>query len=429
MSKALKWSIVALVLVLIAMVLNHGVVVPRFMWESRLQHIQNQYPEQTIEVRRVVLALSLNPKLIISEVYVDVPDRQENVQIAMLRLGVDGVESFRQARIQVDQIAIKGLNTSAQRQADCSQPSLNCTPLLPFALAARAWQSTQVVNPGFWTPELALKKLDVEQALFTVNNAEAQQQITGKVEQLKFHLDQHPGQNANNNQFSLGWQINTKSPEGNNQLYLTMNSQTERGQGQAVALRNLTVELKGQWDGFPWTASAEQDLLVFDTAKTNQGEGAPYLKLNGENLRTYIRRDDEPETHQAAFSVKTFTGGLPGQNWLLNKAEWTYTHEQAQAWTFDARFDAAESLIAISPATIEGSEGVPAEPQLRVLNCAKEPVLLREDKPYWVWQHGWFQVYADHPQDDAALIVCPVQQPSLDGSLALLPPAAGVLGK
>lgn len=423
MSKALKWSIAALILVLIAMVLNHGVVVPRFLWESRLQHIQSQYPEQTIDVRRVVLALSLNPKLIISEVQVDVPDRQENVQIALLRLGVAGMESFRQGRIQVDQIAIKGLNTSAQRQVDCSKPGLACMPLLPFALAARAWQSTQVVNPGFWTPQLALKKLDIEQALFTVKNTDMQQHITSKVEQLKFHLNQHAEHNTNDNQFSLGWQINTQNPEGENQLYVSMNSKTESGPEGDIALRNLAVDVKGQWDGFPWTGSAEQNLLVFSTSKTNDGAGAPYLSLTGENLRTYIRRDDAPETHQAAFSVKTFSGGLPGQNWLLNQAEWTYTHEQAQAWTFDARFDAAESLIAISPATIEGSEGVPAEPQLRVLNCAREPVLLREDKPYWVWQHGWFQVYADHPEEDAGLIMCPVQQPSLDGSLAAVVPA------
>ncbi len=429
MSKALKWSIVVLVVAGIALVLNHGVVVPRFLWESRLQHIQNQYPDQTIEVRRVVLALSLNPKLIISEVLVDVPDRQENVQIALLRLGVDGVESFRQGRIQVDQIAIKGLNASAQRQADCSQPSLSCAPLLPFVLAARGWQSTQVVDPGFWTPQLALKKLDIEQALFTVNNTEAQQQITGKVEQLKFQLGNTLEENANNNQFSLGWQINTQSTEENNQLYVAMNAKTETSPQGAIALRDLTVSVNGQWDGFPWTGSAQQDLLVFDASKTNSGAGAPYLSLNGENLRTYIRRDDAPETHQAAFSVKSFSGGLPGQNWLLNKAEWTYTHEQAQAWTFDARYDAAESLIAISPTTIDGSEGIPAEPQLRVLNCAREPMKLREDKPYWVWQDGWFQVYANYPEEEASLIVCPVQQPSLDGSLALAEPSPFESGK
>jgi hypothetical protein len=62
-----------------------------------------------------------------------------------------------------------------------------------------------------------------------------------------------------------------------------------------VSLKQLKVDIDGQWNGYPWTGSAEQDLLVLRLEQTNNGEGAPFIKLNGENLRTYVRRDDLPE--------------------------------------------------------------------------------------------------------------------------------------
>jgi len=404
MSKALKWSIFALILIAIGVVLSHGVIVPRFIWEPRLQTIQNQYPDQTIQVKRVVLAVSLNPQLIVSEIEIDAPNRQENVKVALLRFGVDAIESLQQGRLQINAITAKGLAVSANKQTDCSGVNLNCVPVLPVALVARGWASTQVANPGFFTPEIALDKLEIEQALFSVTNSEAQQQVTGKVEQFRFQT----GSSSAENQFSLGWQINVKTPEENNQLYIAMNAQTEAGPMREVSLKQLKMDIDGQWDGFPWTGSAEQDLLVLRLAQTNNGEGAPFIKLNGENLRTYVRRDDLPETHQAAFSAQQFEGGLPAQNWTLNKAEWTYTHEDAQAWTFNMNYTASEGLLQLLPETIKGSEGIPAEAQVRELNCDASETAIREDKPYWAWQEGWFRVLNQHPLENASLVLCPL---------------------
>lgn len=413
MSKALKWSIFALILIAVGVVLSHGVIVPRFIWEPRLQAIQNQYPDQTIQVKRMVLALSLNPQLMISEIEIDAPTRQENVKVALLRVGVDAIDSLQQGRLQIKSIAVKGLAVTAEKQTDCSQFSLECTPVLPVAVVARAWQSTQVANPGFFTPDLAIEKLDIEQALFTVTNSEAQQQLSGKVEQFKFQT----GSAAEDNQFSLGWQINVKTPEENNQLYIAMNAQTETGPMREVSLKKLKVDVSGQWNGFPWTGTAEQDLLVLRIAQTNNGEGAPFIKLNGDNLRTYIRRDDLPETHQAAFSAQQFEGGLPAQDWALNKAEWTYTHEDAQAWTFNMNYTSSTGLLELKPETIEGSEGIPAEAQVRELNCEAEETKIREDKPYWAWQEGWFRVLNEYPDDNSSLVLCPIQQPSAGNGL------------
>jgi len=154
MSKALKWSILAFVIVLTGVIFSHGVVVPRFIWEPKLNSVRNQYPDQRIDVKRVVLALSLKPQLIISEIEVDDPTRKENLQLALIRVGMNAFESIKQGRIQVESLTIKGLAARAEKEADCGQPSLSCTPVLPVALAARAWQSTQVANPGFLHPNL-----------------------------------------------------------------------------------------------------------------------------------------------------------------------------------------------------------------------------------------------------------------------------------
>lgn len=413
MSKALKWSIFALILIAIGVVLSHGVIVPRFLWEPRLQTIQNQYPDQTIQVKRVVLALSLKPQLIISEIEIDAPNRQENVKIALLRFGVDAIESAQQGRLQIKAITVKGLAVNASRQADCGSVNLSCIPVLPVALVARGWASTQVANPGFFTPELALNTLELEQAQFTVNNPEAQQELSGKLEQFKFKV----GNSAPDNQFNLGWRVGIKTPQENNELYIAMNAQTEAGPMREVSLKQLKVDIDGQWNGFPWTGSAEQDLLVLRLAQTNNGEGAPFIKLNGENLRTYVRRDDLPETHQAAFSAQQFEGGLPAQNWTLSKAEWTYTHEDAQAWTFNMNYAASEGLLELQPETIRGSEGIPAEAQVRELNCDAAETAIREDKPYWAWQEGWFRVLNEHPLENSSLVLCPVQQPSVGAGL------------
>lgn len=414
MSKALKWSILALVILLVGAVLAHGVVVPRFLWEPKLNSVRNQYPDQRIDVKRVVLALSLKPQLIISEIEVDDPTRKENLQVGLIRLGMNAMESIKLGRIQVESLTIKGLAARAEKDSDCSQPSLSCTPVLPVALAARAWQSTQVANPGFFTPELALNSLELEQAQFMVNNPEAQQELSGKLEQFKFKV----GNSTPDNPFNLGWRVGINTPQENNQLYIAMNAQTDAGPMREVSLKQLKIDIDGQWNGFPWTGTAEQDLLVLRLAQANNGEGAPFIKLHGENLRTYVRRDDLPETHQAAFSAQQFEGGLPAQNWTLNKAEWTYTHEDAQAWTFNMNYMASEGLLELQPETIKGSEGIPAEAQVRELNCNADEAAIREDKPYWAWQEGWFRVLNQHPHENSGLVLCPVQQPSVGAGLA-----------
>ena len=104
MSKSSKIIAALLVLGFALVVFSHGVVVPRFLWEPRLQSLKNQYPDQRIDVNRVVLALSLNPQLIITEIEIDDPARGENVQLALLRLGMNMPSSIQQGRLQINSI-------------------------------------------------------------------------------------------------------------------------------------------------------------------------------------------------------------------------------------------------------------------------------------------------------------------------------------
>lgn len=415
MSKSSKIIAALLLLGVAVVVFSHGVILPRFLWEPRLQSLQNQYPDQLINVKRVVVSLSLNPQLIITEIEIDDPARGENVQLSVLRLGMNAVPSIQQGRLQINSIVLKGLTVQSRKQADCSSFKLECTPVLPAALAARAWQSTQVANPGFLTPQLDLHKLEVEQASFEVSNAQANQQLSGKFEQLKFDL----GSSTDEAQFSLGWRIAVKTPDTDNQLYIAISARPEMVQHSQLQLTNLKLDIDGKWDGFPWTGTAEQGKLMLGIEQANNGQGAPFLKLSGENLRTYIRRDDLPETHQAAFSTQQFEGGLPAQNWVLNKAEWTYTHEDAQAWTFNMAYDAPSRVLTLSPETIEGSEGIPADPQTREMNCKGDNTAVLPNSTYWAWQEGWFRVLDQAPVNESVgLLICPLQHPSAGGAFA-----------
>lgn len=81
-------------------------------------------------------------------------------------------------------------------------------------------------------------------------------------------------------------------------------------------------------------------------------------------------------------------------------------------------YTASEGLLELQPETIRGSEGIPAEAQVRELNCTVGDTNIREDKPYWAWQEGWFRVLNTAPAGEAGLVLCPVQQPSAGAGLA-----------
>lgn len=409
--RTLKWlSVSLLALTLIAALLSHGVVLPRFVWEPRLVQIQNQYPDHRIEVKRVVVALSHRPELILSELRVEHVPKDEQLELGLLRLRINLADSIRDGRLQVDGVTIKGLLANARKTSDCSRPNSECITVLPLAVVARAWASTQVANPGFFTPQLSLKELKIEQAEFRAQNPQAKQTLSGQIEQLHLEL----GDTEEHSLFNAGWRLRHEGPGTDEQIYLSLYGKPRQHAHRELTFKNLTIDMDGRWLGFPWTGTAQADLIALRIRQALEGSGAPVLKFNGDRLRTYLRRDDLPETHQAAFSVQRFEGGLPAQDWALNKAEWTFTHEDAQAWTFNMNYDAGTAALNITPETIAGSEGLPAEAHTRTTRCDLDTDKADVSRPYWVWQEGWFRILNKAAYRGDGFALCPIQD-SLEG--------------
>lgn len=400
MSKALKWSILALVLVVLAAILSHGVVLPRFVWQPQLQRLAQTYPGVEMDAQRVVVALSHKPALLVSGLAIRHHPRQEQLQIGLLRLRFNAVKSLTTGRLQLEQVGVKSLYSQANTQSDCLETPLACMPRLPLALLGPIAFGDLHQQASFWSPQWAVKRLNIEQAEFEINNPDLQQNLLGKIDQAAYTL----GATAHTNNLNVGWRLDVKAPGLHNAITVAFKATPVA----PLHFENLQLDLDGTWATYPWTASAAQDHLHLKFEQANGGTGAPLVQVAGGNLRTYIRRNDAPETHQAAFSAQTLRGGLPAQPWAFEQAEWTYTHEDAQAWTFNLNYQPELGRIAISPTTIEGSEGLPAEAQVRELNCGPQ-ANIRPDKPHWAWHDGWFRLGTEAMGSEGAWVLCPLQ--------------------
>ncbi|HEX4880407.1 MAG TPA: hypothetical protein VFV39_11215, partial [Limnobacter sp.] len=280
---------------------------------------------------------------------------------------------------------------------DCSNSLLACIGTWPMRVAASGF-APRPGQPTFWQLQPALRLVEIEQAEFHVQNPTQQQSLVGRIDSAHYAFE-HTGRN---NAIGLGWRVQFKAPGIHNAMAISLNATP----ASAGDWRGLRLQADGDWGGFPWTGSAEQDRLHIALAQA-LGKGAPIVQLSGQNLRTYVRRNDAPETHQAAFSAQQLVGGLPAQPWAFTQAEWTYTHEDAQAWTFNLAYNPADKQLVIEPATIAGSEGTPAHAQTRLLNCPANNAPGQGDASYWSWQAGWFRIQGSHPGEAHAWVLCP----------------------
>lgn len=142
-------------------------------------------------------------------------------------------------------------------------------------------------------------------------------------------------------------------------------------------LQGVESEFTGRFAGYPWSLTGAIEAL-----RSSDAGNATELSMS--HLRLYAKRDDDPDEHQAVFSVISSQFHPADGRSLLRFAEWTYTHEKAEAWSFHAELDAALGRLKLLPATIPGSEAIPAQ----VLSVS---VRCRESRqPVWVWHEGWF---------------------------------------
>ena len=156
--------------------------------------------------------------------------------------------------------------------------------------------------------------------------------------------------------------------------------QTDEGQGFAWQSKGNQFEIKGPADNYPWYATVGLAEASLSTTKPQQ--------LTGADLKIYVRRDDDPDTHQAAFSVKRGTMQLPQGLFELQDSEWTYTDHDAQSWSFNSTLDLAKGMVSVEPTVIAGSESVAAPKAKWSLNCGEGTKPLSEA---WRWEEGWFK--------------------------------------
>lgn len=416
MSNKIKWISSFLLLIALGAILAHGVVVPQFVWRPALDTLHDEYPEQRFDLKRVVAGLSHRPHLMVSGLSIQNEKRAESLDVALLKLEIDGWASLRKGQVVIDTLEIKGLDAQRISSRDCTQQGFRCLPLTPFGLAV-ALQNRLAKLPGH--PTLALSDVELTQWQLETRTLRGDPSMSAHLDLLSF-LTNEDGDNT----AKLGLRVSQPTrPESEsapiNGFSVALSGTPQLTQA-GLNIVGVQANATGDWQGLPWSGSLAADIVKF--AQTNEDRR---WSFEGTGFRSYIRRDDKPEIHQAAFSSLEFEGGLPLDPLIFKQSEWTFTNEKAQAWTFDMSIIPTLGLIEIKPAVIEGSEGEPAQAQSRILNCRTDtlPMLglfggpieleendIREEKPYWTWHDGWFHSVYEYPTENVDLVLCPIDQ-------------------
>lgn len=394
-----RWLFFSVCLIALAL-LSHGVVLPRFVWASQLARLQAENPGLQIELERVVMGLSHKPVMMLSGLRIKDPSNQDELELGLLRLHWDALASFQGRPPVLDQVHIKGLRSTRHSVSTCSDALLPCLHLLPLQIGAQA-MSLYGINQ---IPQA--NSIDMEQAVF-INLSAGAPPLQVSLEQLSYEAPQQAGwlyKVAKQGQWNLGMKIEQSSGE---QLYLSARGQeASRPSGTPRKFEQIQVDVSGRWfGGLPWTGS-----LGVGAAVLQIKPGTPGVQFELSELRSYIRREDAPDTHQAAFSAVQVKGGLPGQDTQVTQGEWTFTHEAAEAWTFDLSHSPSTQELKIQGRTIAGSEGIPAPAQVRSPRCTPDGAHTPQQaglSAYWAWNHAWFSLSNTRPPGNAVWALCP----------------------
>ncbi|HEY1057354.1 MAG TPA: hypothetical protein VGE55_01335 [Limnobacter sp.] len=370
--------------------LTHGIVVPRSVWESHLLALQQQFPNGRTQLDRVVLALGQRPQLLLTGFSQSKPDTGEQLSVALARLELSDYGFLRGETPIITGITLKGIDSQVQAHSKCTASVLSCAPSIPMEWV-RYWNDASHTQLGKSPkPTFNLENLRIEKAQW---HALGEADMQAQLDDFRFNS----GSIDEPATLSLAWRM---SANNGTKAYVALQASPARyesADGSVTwSLKNLHTEFNGQWQGFPWTGTlAQQQLLVSLAQAGEHNTGAPIVRVSGQQLRIYLRRDDDPDIHQAAFSAGEFSGGLPMQRWSFRQAEWTFTHQDAQAWTFNLQFNPATQRMQVEPATIEGSEGLPAPAHVRGPDCSQLAVAksMRPDSTaIWQWQQSWFNI-------------------------------------
>jgi hypothetical protein len=179
-------------------------------------------------------------------------------------------------------------------------------------------------------------------------------------------------------------------------------------------MHNIQSDFVGRFAGFPWSLTSAAHAIE----KSDRNAFDPW-KVS--DLRIYAKRDDDPDEHQAVFSAASASLHPSDGRTRFLFAEWTYTHEKAEAWSFNAELDAALGTLKLWPATIAGGEALPAKPLDLSIRCKTGPdsgslaapaASQARSKRVWIWQEGWF-FWADEKAagSETRTLACTLPEP------------------
>lgn len=423
MSNKIRWLSALLVLLALGAVLAHGVVVPQFVWRPWVENLQSQYPDQRLDLKRVVAGLSHRPHLMVSGLSIQNEKRAESLDVGLIKLEIDGWDSLKSGQVVIDTLEIKGLDAKRVSSKDCNQQGFKCLPLTPFGLAI-AFQNKLSQVPG--NPTLALSDIELTQWQLKTRTLRGDSSMSLYVDLLSF-LTTDQGENSAKLGLRMAQPTRPEEPKAPVNGFSIAASATPQWTVSGLNLIGVQADATGDWQDLPWSGSVAADAIKFANASGTGNESMVSNRwaFEGTGFRSYVRRDDKPEIHQAAFSSLEFEGGLPMDPMIFKQSEWTFTNEHAKAWTFDLSIIPSLGLVEIQPAVIEGSEGEPAQAQSRILNCKTDtlPMLglfgqsieleqedIRDEKPYWTWHNGWFHSVYEYPDEKVDLVLCPIDQ-------------------
>lgn len=369
-----------LALLLIAgLVIQHGVPLPRWVWQPVLSQLQAQLPHHSLDVARVVVGLSHNPRVLLTGLSLQSRNKADSLQLDLVKVVWRLQLNSASSPIWVlDDVTIKGLHSTKQLPDESESSPFtslhlhNLSVLSALRLAFPNALQTAGSQPPNW---------DVRQSDWTWTQ---KGQATYRFEIEKALWPSPDAQTSTNRPLAaFKWMDLTQSDQT---VYVSAQAESASPPHNvqsdfSAKLTKIQLDITANWNKLPWVANVAVGQLLLQ-----QPANSLTLKLVASELRSYVRRDDEPDTHQAALSAQLLEGGLPKQDWTAKGAEWTYTHEDAQAWTFDANWRWDKQQLQIVPATLPGSEALPAEGQLRSPLC-----LGQQPQALWFWQNNWFR--------------------------------------
>jgi hypothetical protein len=388
------------------------------VWEGKLNELQSRLPEYDIHIDSVVLGLSHKPVLMVSGIQIKNRLNADTLDLGLLRLELNQIAGWRRNEWVVSDLTLKGLRSIKTNNEDCDGLPIRCWHSIPL----RVWAQVRLMlgeEPGRNESQIQAQRVHIQNMEWeqvelrnhgvSQNKVGANFEFGWTVEELKYRSPVQSRMFSDENgtgAISAGIKLfdssaATTAKQKPNQLYISIKANqallhpapSEGGlNSEAWKFDNLESEFTGDWfDGYPWSGSIAVGSVIL-----RHDDNSPFLKLQASELRSYVSRLDSPADHQAAFSARQIEGGLPAQDFLFKQAEWTYTHENAEAWTFDLLLKQGNNTdkplrAEITPSNIPGSEGTPALPQARVLGC-------NASTSYWYWQEGWFKQNSSPPK-------------------------------